>query len=89
MRCCEFGPTFAFSTAEVSVTLDAVTASTLGASVMLAICPLLTCSVNQRLPSGPGAICTGWLLLVGVASSEMLPEGVIMPILPGLLSSVK
>src|SRR5260221_8553300 len=38
-------------------------------------------SVNQRLPSGPLAIPSGWLLAIGTGNSVMVPVGVILPTL--------
>src|ERR1035437_1251329 len=39
-------------------------------------------SVNQRLPSGPVVMYSGWLPFEEVANSVMVPEGVTLPILP-------
>ena len=51
------------------------------AGVMRPIRPGLACSVNQRLPSGPGAIPSGEELLVRpVVNSVIAPVGVIRPI---------
>ena len=62
---------------------------TLGAAIDAAwasapITPILlaAASVNQRLPSGPTAIPTGWLEAVGVANSLIAwVVGLISPIL--------
>src|SRR5208282_2619215 len=37
--------------------------------------------VNQRLPSEPSVIPSGWLLAVGIGNSVIVPLGVIRPIL--------
>ena len=86
---CELAPTGAASVAVCSAMLEAVGAPTLGATVSVPILPPLANSVNQRLPFGPVAIPSGWLLLVGVAICVITPAVVILPISPGLLNSVK
>src|ERR1051325_7048905 len=59
----------------------------LGAVQMLTL-PILfpEYSVNQRLPSGPTAICCGALAAVGIVNSLITPAGVIRPTLFPLCS---
>src|SRR5258708_3024396 len=53
---------------------------------ILPLCPLLTASVNQRLPSEPDTMLKRWLAGVEIGNSVIWPAVVIRPILPTIVA---